>query len=83
MKGKRDEGSIGVKVLFYFEIKHSQQFAAEIFVVPDANGAILLTAGGHKWPLFADIHASDGMVVEAFIEIFEDNFFVCEVVEQI
>ena len=83
MKGEGDEGSIGVEFFFDFEVKHPQQFAAEILVVPDANGAILLAASGHKRSLFADVHASDGVVVKAFVEIFEDYFLVGEVVEQI
>ena len=81
MKGKRDEGSVRLKIFFYFEIKHPQQFAAEVFVVPYANGAILLAASGHKGSLFTEIHACDGMVVKALIEILEYDFFVGEVVE--
>ena len=81
MKGKRDEGSVSLKIFFYFEIKHPQQFAAEIFVVPYANGAILLAASGNKWSLFTDVHACDGMVVKTFVEILEDDFFVSEVIE--
>lgn len=76
MKSKSNKRLISFKLFFHLEIEHSQQLTSIIFVVPDTNSAVQLTASCYQRTLFADIHTSDAVVMESFVQILEDDFFI-------
>ena len=83
MKSESDKRFIGLKFLLHFEVEHSEQFASKIFVVPNSNSAIKMTAAGNEGSLLADIHACDGTVVKSFVYILKNNLFISHIVDKI
>lgn len=83
MESKRKQWLICIQIFFHLEVKHPQQFTSIILVIPYSDGTIQMAAGSNQRSLLADIHTRDGEIVKSFIEVFEDDLFVCEIIEQV
>lgn len=73
---KRQSDERFVIILFEPEIKHSEQLAPVVLVVPNSHRAIFMATGGEQWSLQAHIHPRDWVVVESLIKVFKEYIFI-------